>query len=172
MSRYLVQVKEVQPDLRFYFIQVGKREYFRPHRTIWLTPKLIRNERGEEFVEFPLKGKIVVTEKGTVKLLSSAEHTTYDVFVGCGFRGESTFEVLDPVVAKIDYVNFHSERGSLGVSRGALVTVDGERPLRVRYTRSGRLYGAHATGIKIFYPDGRVEDFEDVDFAEIEDLKA
>ena len=78
MSRYLVQVKEVQPDLRFYFIQVGKREYFRPHRTIWLTPKLIRNERGEEFVEFPLKGKIVVTEKGTVKLLSSAEHTTYE----------------------------------------------------------------------------------------------
>ena len=47
------------------------------------------------------------------------------------------------VVLELPYEIWHSPRGSLGVSRYALVTVKGDR-LLVHLTRTGRLYGEPA----------------------------
>ena len=171
MTKYPVKVKEVE-SARFFFIEVGRKDFFRPHKIVWIQPKLIKKEKEQDVVEFPIRAKVVTTDKGTIKLTHDESYTTYDVLVPCGYRGESQFEFLQPVETVVSYVVFHSERGSLGVSKGALVTVKGSAPLKVKYQRSGRLYGAPATGIRVFYPDGRVEDLEIADLSELSDVTA
>ena len=170
---YPVKVKEVDGDLRFYYIEVGKKQYFKTHRIVWVSPSLLtKNQKGEDVVKFPLRARIVITEKGTIKLVPSDSHTTYDVFVPCGYRGEARLEIVDPVPeVKVDYVQYESERGSLGVSAGVLATVTGEAPIKVRYQRSGRLYGAPSQGFMIYLPNGKSEDLE-ADIDDLEDLKA
>ena len=171
---YPVKVKEVEPDLRFYFIEVGKRQYFKPHRIVWLSPRLVKkNDKGEDVVKFPIRAKIIITEKGTIKLIPSDSHLTYDIFVSCGYRGGAKFEILEPTPeATVDYIEYRSERGSLGVSAGALITIKGEVPVKIKYHRSGRLYGSNPEGVRIYRPDGTTEDIEVTDVSDLEDVKA
>ena len=171
---YQVKTKQIDSESKFYYIEIGKQQFFKPHRIVWVSPRLVeKNDKGEEVVEFPAKAKIIITEKGTIKLVPSDTHLTYDIFISCGYRGGAKFEVLEPEAeAMINYVEYRSERGSLGVSVGALVTVQGERPVKVKYKRSGRLYGSAPEGIRIYRPDGESEDIEISDVADLEDLKA
>ena len=171
---YPVKVKEVDGDLRFYYIEVGKKQYFKTHRIVWVSPRLVKkSEKGEDIVEFPIRAKIVITEKGTIKLVPSDSHLTYDVFVGCGYRGGAKFEVIEPTPeSMIEYVEYRSERGSLGVSVGALVTIKGEVPVKIKYHRSGRLYGSNPEGVRVYRPNGDFEDIEVTDVSDLEDVKA
>ena len=167
---YPVKTKQVG-EARFLYIEVGCREYFRPHKVVWVTPKLVTKDRDTDVVKFPARARVVTTEKGTIKLVADENYTTYDIFVPCGYRGESHIELLHPADAVIEYVQYESERGSLGISKGLLVTVRNEEPVKVKYTRTGRLYGAPSTGLRVYTVSG-VEDVPVDDLSDLDDVKA
>jgi len=168
---YPVKVKQVEGG-RFLYIEVGRREYFKPHRIVWIDPKLVTKGRDTDVVKFPARARVVTTEKGTIKLVADEDHVTFDVFIPCGYRGSSHIELLHPVDATVvDYVRYESERGSLGASKGLLVTVRNGEPVKVKYVRTGRLYGAPSTGIQVHTLSG-VEDVPVDDLSDLENVKA
>ncbi len=166
-----VKFKEFEGN-RFYYIDVGSGAHGKISFRLWISSKLVqRDEKGSLFIEFPLQARIVKTEKGNY-VAKAGPGIIYDVFVDCGYRGESSFEVEvdDPEILKLGYVIYHSPIGALGVSRGALVYVPSGKPIIVRWKRTGRLYGSPAKGITKYYPDGTVEELDDAD--DVSDLKS
>jgi len=62
------------------------------------------------------------------------------------------------------YSKAESPRGALGVSQGVIIWVpQGTQRVKTVWFRTGRLYGRAAEGVTIFYPDGRIELFEEDD---------
>jgi hypothetical protein len=83
--------------------------------------------------------------------------------VQCGYRGSSSFEILEPEVEQMcEYRIYESPRGNCGISHGALITIAKGKTLKYKWKRSGRTYGNPTQGVRIVFEDGRVEDFEDV----------
>lgn len=164
-------VRQKKTDIGvFHYADVGSGYHFKPSFRLWISSKLVQKVRSEItgkeklVVKFPCKARIHTTEKGTKILKPDNEYTTYNVFVQCGYRGGSDFEVLEPANVEVHrYVVYESPRGAIGESRGALVVVEGQRPLKVRWYRGGRLYGGPSKGITIYYPNGKVDRFEDVE---------
>lgn len=154
-----------------YYIDVGSGTHGKVSFRLWLSSKLVREEEGYLYVEFPLHAQIIKTEKGNY-VAKPGPGVIYDVFVDCGYRGDAEFqvEVDDPEILQLDYVVYHSPVGSLGVSRGALVYVPSGKPIIVRWKRTGRLYGSPAKGTTKYYPDGTVEELDGAD--DVSDLKS
>jgi len=64
----------------------------------------------------------------------------------------------EPVIV-VPYYEYQSPRGSLGVSKGAIITVPGDE-LVIKWYRSGRLYGAAPEGITRYTVDGGKEELD------------
>jgi len=163
-----VKFKEFE-GTKFYYIDVGSGTHGKVSFRLWLSSKLVREEEGSLFIEFPLNAQIVKTEKGNY-VAKPGPGVIYDVFVDCGYRGDAEFQVDDPEILKVGYVVYRSPVGSLGVSTGALVYEPTGKPIIVRWCRSGRLYGSPAKGITKYYPDGTVEELDDAD--DVSDLES
>ncbi|MCX8209384.1 MAG: hypothetical protein N3G79_07075, partial [Sulfolobales archaeon] len=129
--------------VKFYYADIGRISHGRPSLRLWISSKLVqRDTEGNEFIEFPVRGRIIRTEKGTLVLKPSNDHITHYLFVKCGFRGGSAIEIEKPDNAEVFcFSEFESPQGSLGVSTGALVTIPRGEQLIYRWRRSGRLYG-------------------------------
>ncbi|MFZ8804316.1 MAG: hypothetical protein ACO2PO_15205, partial [Candidatus Calescibacterium sp.] len=52
---------------------------------------------------------------------------------------------------------YSSPRGSLGISEGVLVETSKET-IKIKWERTGRLYGSAPKGITVLHIDGRVEE--------------
>ena len=130
---------------------------------LWLSKKIPLNEDG--WLVFPVHGvDLIKTEKGTLVLRPGAG-SLYQSFVGCGYRGGSMIKVLEPQDHVVySYSKAESPRGALGVSQGVIIWVpQGTQRVKTVWFRTGRLYGRAAEGVTIFYPDGRIELFEEDD---------
>lgn len=165
-----VKFKEFEGD-RYYYIDVGKETHGRPSFRLWVSSRLVEKDAiGSEGVKFPAKAFINKTEKGTLVLKPSDSLITYNILVECGFRGSSSFQIIEPKDAEIfKYSVYRSELGSLGVSDGALVVAKG--PIKVKWHRSGRTYGEPKQGVTVIYPNGKEESLEFVDEEQLTELK-
>lgn len=149
-----MQVKIVEGK-EFRYQDFGSETHGRSSFRLWISKKYPTPPEG---LNFPISGDLKVTDKGTNILIPSSEKVVYDIFVRCGFRGESRFEILSPEEVKmLKYFIYSSPRGNIGVSAGALVVADKATPLKIKWKKTGRLYGSPASGISVYYPDGKVE---------------
>ena len=167
MKRFEVRFKEDEQGRRFPYIDVGAEDHGRPSFRLWVSGRLVQREDDKCYVVFPVHGaRIERTERGSLVLRPAEGWSVYYLVVPCGFRGDSGFEILEPQGTELfPFKKYHSPRGSLGVDHGALVNVpddtDGRpQPVKYRWERTGRLYGAAPEGISIVKPDGTVEDFD------------
>lgn len=142
-----VQIEKV--DDRFYYIDVGHETHGRYTFRLWISSKLITEE---DFLQFPVPGVIVETEKGTKVLKYSEDYLTHYIYLEAGFRGGSSLTIhSDDADVKIyRFQVFGSPRGRLGISEGAIICIPRGERLIVEGRRSGRLYGAPDRGIVIF----------------------
>jgi hypothetical protein len=163
MKRWDVQYKEIDGN-RFYYIDVGSGGHGKVSFRLWLSSKLVREEEGSLFIEFPLCAQIVKTEKGNY-VAKPGPGVIYDIYIHCGYRGDAEFtiETDDPEILQLGYVVYRSPIGSLGVSSGALVYVPSGKPITVRWKRTGRLYGSAPKGITKYLPDGTIEELDGTD---------
>ena len=171
VERVRLKFREVEGK-RFFYMDVGSEDHGRPSFRLWVSQKLVQEEIKDDqikhYLKFPvINAGIVRTEKGTLVLRPTQDTVTYNVLIPCGYRGSSYLEVLNPEAQIFLYDEYSSPRGNLGVSQGAIIVI----PLgsvRVRWERTGRLYGSAPTGITKLYPDRKeetidlVEDVEDV----------
>jgi len=169
MKKLEVQVKQLD-DRRFYYVDFGSEDHGRTSFRLWIHPSLLTRENEEKvYLEVPKKG--VKLEQGKSQrtwILRKGQHTLFDIFVECGYRGGSSFTILTPVVQDVEYKVYDSPRGRLGVSYGALVTVE-EDGVMYKWKRSGRTYGKPKEGLcKITLTE--VIELDETDVCEIEDL--
>lgn len=123
----------------------------------------------DEYIEFPTKGQIQQTGKKTYILLPG-DCWIFDVYVECGYRGDSKFQIKEPAdYQAIEYCVFHSPVGSLGVASGALVVVNTDKVV-LEFQRTGRLRGMAKYGIKIYTLDG-VEEIPNLTYEEYLSLR-
>jgi len=174
MKKYL-EIKKVEGN-DFYFIKFGSEDHGRPSFLMWINKRLVQNDESGSYIEFPIRNaKIVKTEKGNLVLRPEEGWTTFaGIGVECGFRGSSSFEILEPKeeIVLLKYYIYKSPRGSVGVSCYGLVSVKTDKVV-VKWSRSGRLYGKSSTGISVYYADGRVETLDEIPdgLEAIEELK-
>jgi len=158
-----LEEKEVEGKT-FYLLKVGRADHGKPVYRVWVQPSLVvyakdRWSGDREFPQLTLPARGVELVKGQKDLiLRRGEKNLFIFHVACGYRGSSDFELVEPAEV-FPFVLYRSERGSLGVSRGAMVLTDKE-VVRLRYRRSGRLYGASPSGQAIIHLDGKVEELE------------
>lgn len=174
MEKLTAWRKTTEDGKSFYYVDFGKETHGRKSFRLWVRSELLEfNEKFEfgGFLYLPCQGvDIVKTEKGTL-ILTKGEFNLFNVFTRCGYRGESKIEVLTQAKLVLPYLVYHSERGSLGVSAGALVLTK-ENSVRWRWHRTGRLYGAPKKGVSIVNLNGEVKDFEDIeDLRDLQELE-
>lgn len=162
MSKYIVQFKETSEG-RFPFLDFGYETHGRKSFRLWISTKLIqKDEKGQDVISFPMNATLIRTEKGSL-VLRPGPGVVYDIFVKCGYRGDSKIEILKPQPSlAVKYYDYSSPRGSLGVSHGMLVWLETPQSLTYRWRRTGRTYGEPKKGLSIIHPDGRVEEIDEL----------
>lgn len=170
-KKIVVSKKEAEGKI-FYYVDIGSEDHGRRSFRLWIAGSLLEKEEKDgrviEFITLPREGvEVKKTEKGTL-VLKKGPYNIFDIFVPCGYRGGSNFEFLSPVELVLPYEVYRSERGSLGISRGALV-ITKESYVKFLWKRTGRLYGEAEKGISIVYVDGREEELNGVE--DLEELK-
>lgn len=155
----------------FYYMDWGSETHGKKSFRLWVSSTLLEfqndvNDVG--FIYLPCSGvDIHTTERGTL-ILKKGEYNLFNIFTRCGFRGRSYIEVLSKAKLILPYWVYHSERGSLGISEGALVLTDSDT-VKWRWYRTGRLYGSAPKGVSVVNLAGEVQDFEDIE--DLEDLR-
>jgi hypothetical protein len=159
VKAYLYQ-KEVNGKI-YYYIEVGSETHGRPTYILWINRRLLTEEAIEtRKFTFPVRGaKIEQGKSERTLILKPDENKNVFLYIkGCGYRGRSNVEVYDCEDCKVyKFWEYSSPRGSLGVSEGVLVETSKEM-IKVKWSRTGRLYGAPPQGITLLYIDGRVEE--------------
>ena len=159
MTTEYIEYRKDEQGRKFPFVDVGCEDHGRPSFRLWVSGRLIQKDAdGNSTIEIPVQNaRIERTAKGSYVLRPHDGSTVYDIFVPCGYRGEASFEILDPKIPEEDifeYSEYRSERGNLGIDEGAIVNCPSNVPLKYRWERSGRLYGEPCEGVTIITPDG------------------
>jgi len=165
MSRK-IEVKEVEGK-KFYYVDFGYEVHGKTTFRLWIHPVIVKtmpqNDIDEFQLVFPVRNaRIEKTEKGNIVLKPYEDWNVFKIGVSCGYRGSSDFEVLEPKDVEIfPYYEYESPRGNLGISKFALVNAQASK-LKVKWIKTGRLYGQPSEGLKIYYADGKIEDIENL----------
>lgn len=153
------------------YIKIGSEDHGKPSYKLWLSKSFLSQADEGGNLVFPLKGRIKVTEKGSLVLKRDDNFWVYDYFCPCGFRGDSKIIIKNP---KNEYTAFYyyvysSQRGSLGVSQGALIVTS--HKIVINWERTGRLYRKAANGIAILY-NGTTKTYDGInDEQELKELE-
>ena len=159
----------------FLYAWVGSEDHGRPSFRLWINrayKSLLKEEEGwlgrrELHLPLPVEGKVEITPKGSKVLRPAKGWRTLLLYVPCGYRGDSkiTPELPEEAVV-IPFYEYASERGSLGVSEGLLISVpESAFPFKVHWERTGRLYGEPSEGVNLVTKEGEVKELppEDVE---------
>jgi len=150
----------------YYYCHIGAEDHYRPTYIMWVSKSLLKSdEQGRLFLEFPVHNcNIAVGKKQSTLILKHGNLNLYHFVIECGYRGDSHIDEIiteEPDQTQIFYFyEYASERGSLGVSQGALILSRANK-IKIKWHRNGRLYGKPASGITVLYADGRKEEIED-----------
>jgi len=145
----------------FYYVEIGSETHGRPTYRMWINKKLLTEEiLQERWFPFPVKGARIEDGQSsrTLILKPSPGRNVFYYSKKCGFRGSSNVEVYDCEDCKVfKFWIYSSPRGSTGISEGVLVETSKDT-IKVKWERSGRLYGAPPKGITMLHVDGRIEE--------------
>jgi len=148
----------------YYYCHIGSESHGRPTYTMWVSKSLLKaDENGRLYLEFPVHNcNIAVGKKQSTLILKHGGSNLYHFVIECGYRGDSHIDeiITEEAVQTFYFEEFASERGSLGISHGVLALTRAKK-IKIKWHRSGRLYGKPAQGITILYSDGRKEEIED-----------
>jgi len=173
MKRYYVSEKTAEGQT-YYYIYVGSETHGRPTYTMWVSKSLLKaDEQGRLFLEFPVHNcNIAVGKKQSTLILKHGNSNLYHFVIECGYRGSSSIDeiITEEPVQTFYFEEFASERGSLGISHGVLALTRANK-IKIKWHRSGRLYGKPASGITILHLDGSIENLEGVEEEDLEELK-
>jgi hypothetical protein len=168
MVKLYLYKKEVDGKI-FHYVEIGSETHGRPTYLLWINRKLLTEEliEARKFI-FPVRGARIEQGRSdrTLILKPDQGRNVFFYIKGCGYRGDSTVDVYDCDDCKVyKFREYSSPRGSLGISRGVLVETSKES-IKIKWSRTGRLYGSAPEGITILYIDGRVEELpvEDEEF--------
>ena len=157
----------------YYYCHVGSERHGRPTYIMWVSKSLLKpDEQGRLYLECPVKGcAIKQGKKESTLIIKHGGLNLYSFTIECGYRGESHIEdiLAEEPVQTFYFEEYASETGSLGVSQGVLVLTRAQK-VKIKWQRSGRLYGKPDSGIAVLYSDGRKEEIEDEeDLAELQE---
>ncbi len=171
MSKLKLVTKKTTDGKTFYYRDFGSESHGRTSFRLWVHCKLVeKDDNGEPYLVLPCKGTLTQGKSLSTVILRPGNRNIYQVEVPCGYRGRGDFEILnDPNATSFAYYLYRSPLGSLGIGKGRLIE-SSVNPLKISWTRTGRLYGAPGKGTRYYYLDGKIEDFEETDECEIEDL--
>ena len=139
----------------FYYIKMGKEDHGKPSFILWVNPKLIDKSKG--YIEFPINATLVKGVKDYILKPTNDPRWVFNVYVECGLNGRAEIKVLSPYIQKVDYLDYRSPRGSVGINKGALIETDIDY-VKIKFWRTGRTYGRPKEGILIYKLDGSVEE--------------
>ena len=158
----------------FYYCHIGSETHGRPTYTMWVSKSLLKaDEQGRLYLEFPVKGcDVRQGKKESTLILKQGDLNLYHFVIECGYRGSSSIDeiITEEPVQTFYFEEFASERGSLGISHGVLALTRSPK-IKVKWSRSGRLYGKPASGITILHLDGSIENLEGIEEEDLEELK-
>jgi hypothetical protein len=160
-KKIVLSVVENEEGKKFFNTSFGSENHGRVSFRLWISPKLVkRDEKGNYYIEFPVEGAVL--RKGKTKkswiLAPSSDHWVVYFYIPCGYRGGSSFEVIYPKegVEVAKFYDFASPLGSLGISEGGLISIPSKNNfVKIKWSRSGRLYGKDPKGCTIIYKDGK-----------------
>lgn len=155
--------RKIVDDKELFYVEIGKEDFGKPSFRIWVNPNLLIFSEKFEFgghLYIPKENVNILETDGKNLILKEGEYNLFNVYTECGYRGQSEIEVISPAVAIYKYKTYKSERGSLGISSGALVLTK-ESFVKWKWKRDGRLYGLPAKGISIVDLSGYVEDLDE-----------
>ena len=155
-ERWLLEKREAEGK-EFFLLKVGSCRHEKPSFLVWVSPRLVIQADGGYFLELPAEGVELAKGKKDF-VLRPGNSNLFNVFVKCGYRGESEIEILSPG-SIFEYQIWSSPQGSLGISSGALVLTS-ESSVKYKWKRTGRTYGSPTEGISIISLDGRKTDLE------------
>ena len=177
MQKETINIPLSRNESGFYYIDLGSEAHGRTSHRLWVSGNLvIQDDEKNDVVEFPVFSRIHKTAKGNFVLRRDPNFITFNVGIECGFRGSSAiFLVTDKgdydilhseniliteTFSVLPYEIWASERGSLGTSTYALMSVKNGTGLILTESRDGRLYGAPDT-YQYKYTDGRFVEYVD-----------
>ena len=168
-----VYEKEVDGQ-KFYYCHIGSERHGRPTYTMWVSKSLLKqDDKGRLYLEFPVKGcDVRQGKKEHTLILKGGDLNLYYFTIECGYRGDSHIEevIAEELFQPFYFYEYASETGSLGVSQGVLILTRASK-VKVKWHRTGRLYGKPDSGITVLYEDGRVEILENVEEEDLSELQ-
>jgi len=158
----------------FFYNDFGCARHYRTSFRLWINKNLVKNEMNPEgkevyYIELPCKNaKIEKTEKGTIVMRNNDSYNTYYLEpIICGYRGQSTFEIInDPEALIYVFEEYESPRGNLGIKRGGIISSK-KTKLIIQVTKTGRDINNYIYYLKLDL-DGNNEEIE---VPNIEDLQ-
>ena len=159
----------------YYYVHVGSETHGRPTYIMWVKKSLLKaDESGKLYLELPMRGcDVKHGKKESTLILNHGSLNLYYFLIECGYRGDSH---IDEIIADAEdvqtfyFYEYASERGSLGISQGVLVLTKAPK-IKIKWRRSGRLYGKPSSGVTVLYLDGRQENLEGIEEEDLEELK-
>ena len=154
--KYLTQAKGISSPQsketeggRIYYLNVGYEDHGRPTAKVFVHSDCIEN--GEVRA---MGCTLKKTGKGNYVIVPDKDHFVAVVGWESGFRGASDYSILTPVSISLPFKVYRSERGSLGVSKYALVSTGKDEMVKAKLTRSGRTYGKAKTAVQVIKVEG------------------
>lgn len=158
-----MKLRPQKNDRGFHYLEFKSGCHGSTKTRVWVRPEMMMNDG---LVDFPCRARIHRTEKGNLVLVPDDRSVTYIIRVASGYRGSASIERIDGGDVVAQGHEYHSPLGSLGETAWAIVVAPGGSPITV---------DAHVTGRRVtktnlsyrYFPDGRVEDRQEDDLAEI-----
>lgn len=129
-------------------VPVGSERFGCPSFYLYMTPELAERFHSPIYINSDPDIELVPNAKivrigDDLALKDDNEFHLIKVLYRSGYRGMSKVEIVE-IVGEADaypFAQYHSEKGSLGISRGLLLSAKKRTLIRLKGDRDGRLYG-------------------------------
>jgi hypothetical protein len=161
-----IKQKEVE-NKNFYYIDLGG-SYLT--KRIWINPKYFEKELklSKETIGILKNAQLETTSKLN-HVIKIGENNLFFVLARCGYRGSSEIKVISNYINIVNFFYYHSPRGNLGISDGAIIETK-EDKVKIKWYRSGRLYGEPDKGLSIINSNGKIDELIDLEPEEIDEI--
>lgn len=164
-----VKVNEVEGK-RFYYVDLGEE---RNSQRVWINSLYFEEElknklESNETIGILKNAKIEKTLKGNY-VIKKGTNNLFFILVKCGYRGSSYIEVLSEYSNLVKFSYYHSPRGNLGISDGAIIETSQDN-VKIEWQRDGRLYGEPDKGVSVIKVDASVESVDNIDIEELKEI--
>lgn len=152
----------VKDNKNFYYVPFGSEIHGKISFKVWISFQYVKSEDSNYYIEFPVKGNLIRSEKGTLIVKPTNDNDNFVIFpieVEAGYRGTSKFEIINSEETEtfvLHFYNYRSPLGRLGVNDGGLIFTK-KFPILIKVERTGRLYGGEANAIfQIDYKENEI----------------